>query len=147
MKADFNKFNLIGRLVKDGELISTANGIEYCHIVIVNNSKKKINGEYQKYPNFFDLKIFGKYGESITPYMKKGQQVLATCSVEQSRWEKDGVKRSGYTFYCEDIQLVGSLPGTKASEDVPSENEVPAEEVPAETLSEKAEEKENFDFF
>lgn len=146
MKADLNNFTLLGRLVKDGEMVTTSNGVTYSHFVIVNNSKKKVNGEYQKHPNFFDLKIFGKYGESINPYLKKGQQVIVTCSVEQSRWEKDGQKHSGYTFSCQDVQLVGSLPENK-TEEVHNENDIPKEEVPAENISEPVIDKENFDFF
>lgn len=133
MKAELNTFIFSGHLIKDAEMGTTSNGIKFCSFVVCNNSTKKNNDGYYLYPNFFNLRVFGNYGEKLCPFMKKGQSVICTCSVEQARWEKDGVKKSQLTLICKDVQLIGHNNNKAPAEET---EEIKTEEVPIDKLVE-----------
>ena len=107
IKADLNSFIFIGHLVKDAELVTTANGVKYSKFTVANNSVKKRNDQYEQYTSYFDLKVFGNFAESINKYLVKGQTVAVKASVEQSRWEANGEKRSANAIIVHSIQLIG----------------------------------------
>lgn len=146
IKADLNSFYFIGHLVKDAELVTTANGVTYSKFTIANNSVKKRNGNYEQYTSYFDLKIFGKFAESMNKYLVKGQTVAVTAAVEQSRWEANGEKRSANTILCQKLQLIGNKNVENKTTEVPEANTV---EAPAEVQAESSTlfEKPDFDVF
>ena len=145
IKADLNSFNFIGHLVKDAELVTTANGVIYSKFTVANNSVKKHNDQYEQYTSYFDLKVFGKFAESINKYLVKGQTVAVTAAVEQSRWEANGEKRSANTIICQKLQLIGTK-NVENKTEVPEGNTV---EAPVEVQAESSTlfEKPDFDVF
>lgn len=145
IKADLNSFNFIGHLVKDAELVTTANGVTYSKFTVANNSVKKHNDQYEQYTSYFDLKIFGKFAESMNKYLVKGQAVAVTAAVEQSRWEANGEKRSANSIICQKLQLIGTK-NVENKTEVPEGNTV---EAPVEVQAESSTlfEKPDFDVF
>lgn len=145
LRADLNSFNFIGHLVKDAELVTTANGVTYSKFTVANNSVKKHNDQYKQYTSYFDLKIFGKFAESINKYLVKGQTVAVSATVEQSRWEANGEKRSANTIICQKLQLIGTK-NVENKTEIPEGNTV---EAPVEVQAESSTlfEKPDFDVF
>ncbi len=144
IKADLNSFIFIGHLVKDAELVTTANGVKYSKFTVANNSVKKRNDQYEQYTNYFDLKVFGNFAESINKYLVKGQTVAVKASVEQSRWEANGEKRSANAIIVHSIQLIGGKNTDNNSQDVPELNTL---EVPVEVQAESQSDLPNYDVF
>lgn len=144
IKADLNSFIFIGHLVKDAELVTTANGVKYSKFTVANNSVKKRNDQYEQYTNYFDLKVFGNFAESINKYLVKGQTVAVKASVEQSRWEANGEKRSANAIIVHSIQLIGGKNTDNNSQDVPELNTL---EVPVEVQAESQSDLPNYDLF
>lgn len=144
IKADLNSFIFIGHLVKDAELVTTANGVKYSKFTVANNSVKKRNDQYEQYTNYFDLKVFGNFAESINKYLVKGQTVAVKASVEQSRWEANGEKRSANAIIVHSIQLIGGKNIDNNSQDVPELNTL---EVPVEVQAESQSDLPNYDLF
>lgn len=108
MSEDISSTIMIGRLVKDSELTYTDSGTAICKMSIAVNESVKKNEEWIDEVSFFDLILWGKRGENLTVYLKKGQQVIAEGRLRQNRWESsDGHKRSRVVLNIRKIQLIG----------------------------------------
>jgi single-strand DNA-binding protein len=107
---DISRTFLVGRLVKDAKLEYTQGGDAVVKFIVAVNRRRKRNGEYVDEANFFEVKSFGRQGESIAKYLVKGQQVAVDCQARQDRWEaSDGSKRSRVYFDSYFIQLLGEF--------------------------------------
>lgn len=94
--SDLNSVQLFARVVRDGEIRTTAEGTKILSFSIaVNRSKKDGNGNYVDTGNFFPLALFGDYAVKMQPYLKKGQKIIIEGFLFQNRWtNKDGKTRS-----------------------------------------------------
>jgi len=87
----YNKLILIGHVTRDPEVRATKTGDVMVTGCIAVNRKK--NGEEQAM--FLDFVAFGRIGELIRDYIKKGDACLLEGVLELDRWEdKQGNKRS-----------------------------------------------------
>ncbi|MDD4689050.1 MAG: single-stranded DNA-binding protein [Eubacteriales bacterium] len=88
--SDMNNLSIVGRLTADPELKYTNNGKSVCSFGIANNQKF---GEKENI-SFFNCVAWGKTGETISKYCKKGHRVGLTGQIVQDRWESEGQKKS-----------------------------------------------------
>lgn len=89
-----NTFTVSGNLTRDPEARTTPSGSVVVNGGIAHNERRKVNGEWQDVPQYFDWVAFGKFAESLSR-LKKGQSVVLSGSLGYSTWEaKDGSKRS-----------------------------------------------------
>ena len=113
---DTNDLVIIGRLTKDvgsderdfGYLQS---GTCYAKLSIaVNESKKGQDGNWQDYPNYFEVHVYGKTAENLKPYLTKGQQICVSGTLHQDRWQdkQTGNNLSKVVIKSNNIQLLGS---------------------------------------
>lgn len=105
--ADTNVAIIKGNLVRDAELTYTPGGTAILKGAIANNERFKSGEEWKDYANFFDFTIWGKRGESLEQYLKKGTGVILTGRLHQSRWEQDGNKRSRVELHVSDMSFAG----------------------------------------
>jgi single-strand DNA-binding protein len=105
---DLNAVQLIGRLVKDADLSYVGNETPLLKFSMAVNKSKKVDGKYIDTGHFFNVVMWGKLGESLSKYMLKGKRLAITGSLDQSRWEKDGQKRSAVQVIADSIQLLDS---------------------------------------
>jgi len=105
--ADLNSGSFVGRVVADAKKETYGNSAENVRVdvCICNNAYVK----NEKYPNFFNISLFGKHGENLLPYLKKGQCVSVEYHLKQDRWEKDGKKFSRISIITDDVKLIGSV--------------------------------------
>ncbi len=105
-----NSVNLTGFLSTDCELRATTSGYAVCtfSVCVSDSVKNKQTGEYEDYPNFIDCVLYGKLGESLSPYLNKGSKVSIKGRLHQQRWkDKDTDKsRSRLEVVCESIELM-----------------------------------------
>ena len=105
----FSKAIITGNLTRDPELRTTPNGANVCSFsVAVNRVYRDSNGEQKEDVSFIDCSAWGKSGEIIAQYAKKGSGILVSGRLEQRSWEdKEGQKRSRVEIVVEDFNFVG----------------------------------------
>lgn len=107
----FSKAIITGNLTRDPELRTTPNGASVCSFsVAVNRVYKDTNGEQKEDVSFIDCSAWGKLGEMISQYAKKGSGVLVSGRLDQRSWEDKttGAKRSRVEIVVEDFNFTGS---------------------------------------
>lgn len=89
-----NTVILIGRLTSDPEVRYTDGEKPVC----IASYSVAVNRDYTKDGNrptdFFACKSFGRTGEFVEKYFKKGMKIVINGRLEQERWERDGKSNS-----------------------------------------------------
>lgn len=99
-----NRVEITGNLTRDPQVKLTTNGNTILSFsVAVNERQRNASGEWEDYPNYIDCVMFGNRAESVARYMAKGSKVAVAGKLHQSRWEKDGQRRSRVEVYVDDI--------------------------------------------
>lgn len=108
----FSKAIITGNLTRDPELRTTPNGATVCGFsVAVNRVYKDASGEQKEDVSYIDCSAWGRLGEMINQYAKKGSGVLVSGRLDQRSWEdKNGGKRSRVEIVVEDFNFVGAGP-------------------------------------
>lgn len=99
-----NKVILIGHVGQDPDVRHTAN-----ETVVVNFSlatSHKFKGETQTEWN--RCVAFGKLGEIIGQYVKKGSKIYVEGRLQTRSWEKDGVKQYTTEIVVNEMQMLDS---------------------------------------
>ncbi|MCL2043029.1 MAG: single-stranded DNA-binding protein [Treponema sp.] len=109
---DINHVILIGRLTRDAELKSIASGQTVCKFSIAVNRRRKSGDQWEDEPNFFDIVVWGRQGESLHQYLVKGKMVAVDGELRQDRWQQDGQNRSKVEIVAANLQLLGGNPGS-----------------------------------
>ena len=107
----FSKAIITGNLTRDPELRNTPNGASVCSFsVAVNRTYRDASGEQKEDVSFIDCSAWGKLGEMIAQYAKKGTGVLVSGRLDQRSWEDKttGAKRSRVEIVVEDFNFTGS---------------------------------------
>ena len=128
----FSKAIIAGNITRDPELRSTPNGASVCSFsVAVNRVYRDSNGEQKEEVSFIDCSAWGKLGEMIGQYAKKGSGVLVSGRLSQRSWEdkNGGGKRSRVEIVVEDFNFTGSARdnnnNSSSSRDEDSSSNVP----------------------
>ena len=109
--ADINHVVLVGRLTRDSELKYTAGGQAVCKFSVAVNRRRKNGDQWEDEPNYFDVVVWGRQGESLAQYLVKGKSVGVDGELRQDRWQQDGQNRSKVEIVANNIQLLGGNPG------------------------------------
>lgn len=107
----FSKAIIAGNITRDPELRSTPSGNSVCSFsVAVNRVYRDANGENKEDVSFIDCSAWGKLGEMIANYAKKGTGVLVSGRLSQRTWEdkNGGGKRSRVEIVVEDFNFTGA---------------------------------------
>ena len=107
----FSKAIITGNLTRDPELRSTPNGASVCSFsVAVNRTYRDASGEQKEDVSFIDCSAWGKLGEMISQYAKKGTGVLVSGRLDQRSWEDKttGSKRSRVEIVVEDFNFISA---------------------------------------
>lgn len=133
----FSKAIIAGNLTRDPEMRTTPNGATVCSFsVAVNRVFRDSSGNQQEDVSFIDCVAWGKGGELINQYAKKGTGILVSGRLEQRSFEtKDGQKRSRTEIVMEDFNFLGNTNsggngGTNAAQPAATDGAA-AEEMPA----------------
>ena len=122
-----NKVQLIGRLTKDPELRYTKSNIAVANYTLAINT-----GYGEKVQtDFINITTWGKGGEFVKNYLKKGQAIAIVGRLRSNSYEdKDGNKRYMTEVVTEDIEFVGNK---KQEEKETTESFVPEYQYDIET--------------
>jgi len=106
---DTNVVTIVGRLTKDVELkLNTGLQVGFFTIA-VNRKKRNLDGNITEEASFFDINVYGKYAEAITPMLKKGTHVCVVGNLKQERWRSgtNGENKNRVVITADSIQIFG----------------------------------------
>lgn len=100
-----NKVQLIGRLTKDPDLRYTKSNIAVASYTVAINTGY---GEKQQ-TDFINVTTWGKSGEFVSNYFKKGQAIGIVGRLRSNNYEdSNGNKRYSTEVVTEDIEFIGT---------------------------------------
>jgi len=110
MAKSYNRVINCGNLTRDPELKRVgANGTALCEFSLALNESYKDGDEWKEETSFVDYKCWGKRGEAIAQYLKKGSKVLVEGKIKQERWTtKDDENRSRLVVVVSDFSFMDS---------------------------------------
>ncbi len=125
-----NKVILVGNLGSDGELKVFGDSNSVLNFSVATSEKwtDKQSGEKKEKTEWHRCKLFGKRGESLAQYMKKGTKVAVTGAIETRSYEKDGVKQYTTEIKVLDLELHGG--GAKGATQAPPNADPDALDAP-----------------
>jgi single-strand DNA-binding protein len=110
--SDINMFTCTGRLTKDADRKTISTGTDLVVFDIANNTGY---GDYKK-TIFLTVNMWGKSGQGVFPYLKKGAFVGVAGKLEVQEWsDHDGNKHRKNVINCNSLSLFPS--GNKQEQD------------------------------
>lgn len=105
-----NRVNLSGNLTRDPELRVAQSGTSILSFGVAVNDRvrNRQTGEWEDYPNYVDVTVFGNRAESLSRMLSKGQKVALEGRLRYSSWEdkQSGQKRSKLEVIVDEIDLM-----------------------------------------
>ena len=109
MARGFSKAIIIGNVVRDPETRATTSGSEVTSFSVAVNYNYVMNGEKKEQVSYIEVSAWGKPGNVIAQYAKKGTPIMVSGRLSQRTYEdKTGAKRSAVEIVMEDFNLLGS---------------------------------------
>ncbi|MBM4113562.1 MAG: single-stranded DNA-binding protein, partial [Phycisphaerae bacterium] len=110
--ANFNKVILIGNLTRDVEVRAIAGGQSVSKFgLAVNRKFRTKDNEEREEVTFVDCEAWGRTGEVMSQYLRKGSPVFIEGRLRLDQWEdKEGQKRSQLRVVVENFQFIGARP-------------------------------------
>jgi single-strand DNA-binding protein len=111
--ANLNKVMLIGRLTRDPEERTFANGGKVANFgfAVNNRRKNQTTGQWEDEPVFLDIKAFNreqgrKLADLVMQHMRKGQQFYIEGHLTFEQWtSQEGQKQSKLKIIMDDFQF------------------------------------------
>ena len=103
-----NKAVMMGRLTADPQTrYGQQSGTAISTFSLAVNRRIRRDGEPEA--DFFNCVAFGKFGEFVERYLRKGTKILIECRVENNNWtDQQGTKHYGTRLTCESIEFAES---------------------------------------
>ena len=139
MAKDFNQAIVMGNLTRDPEMRTTPSGQNVTSFsVATNRSWQDQNGEKKDAVEYHNIVAWGKLGELVNSYLKKGRKVLVVGRLQTRNWDaEDGYKRNRTEIVATDINFVGGQGeggGDFSSDEMNQEKPSKKEEAPIDDL-------------
>ena len=105
-----NKVLMIGNLTKDPEVGQTTSGVTACRFSI-GVSRDYANADGTRETDFFNVTVWRNKAENCGKYLKKGNKVAVSGSLQNRTYEgKDGVKRNVTEIIATDVEFLTPRP-------------------------------------
>ncbi|MBP6728908.1 MAG: single-stranded DNA-binding protein [Microthrixaceae bacterium] len=100
-----NEITITGNLVREPELRFTAGGTATCGFGVAVNRRYQQNGEWVDAPtNFFNVTVWGQYGENVAASLSKGDRVLVKGRLDFRKYQnKDGVEVTTHDIIADEV--------------------------------------------
>ena len=128
---NINRVVLTGNLTRDPELRSLPSGMSVCSLRVACNTRRKQGEEWVDKPNYFDVTVWGRQGETAAQYLEKGRPVAIDGRLEWREWDdkETGKKRQSVDIIADSVQFLGSRDGGEGN----GNRFAPQSDVPADT--------------
>ncbi len=100
-----NATTLVGNLTRDPELSFTNSGMAICKFGLAVNRRWQKDGEWEEKVSFFDVLVWGQFGENVAESVEKGNRVIVVGRLDQQSWEdkETGKNRSKVEIVAESV--------------------------------------------
>ena len=100
-----NEITIIGNLTRAPELRFTGGGTATCGFGVAVNRRYQQNGEWVDAPtNFFNVTVWGQYGENVAASLSKGDRVLVKGRLDFRKYQnKDGIEVSTHDIIADEV--------------------------------------------
>lgn len=97
------------RLTRDPELKVLPSGTTICKLGLAwsNSRKDSATGQWEDYPSYINMTVFGNQAEACSKYLAKGRPIVFTARLEYRTWETDAGKRSVHELVADQVQFMG----------------------------------------
>lgn len=110
-----NKAFIIGNLTRDPEVKALPSGTKVASFSIATNRVyKDKEGARQEQVEYHNIVAFGRTGELVGQYLKKGSQAYIEGRIQTRSWDADGGKKYRTEIIAEVVQF-GNRPGAGGS--------------------------------
>ncbi|MFV1959920.1 MAG: single-stranded DNA-binding protein, partial [Planctomycetota bacterium] len=111
--ANLNKVLLIGRLTRDPETrtLTSGSAVVSFGLAVNRTYTRRDSGERVEETCFVDIEAWGRTGETIARYMRRGRQIFIEGRLKFDSWERDGQRRSKLSVVAETFQFLDSQGG------------------------------------
>ena len=100
-----NKLTIIGGIVRDPELRTTATGLSVCTFTVAVNRRRQQEG--QPDADYFRVTAWRALGENCAKYLSKGRKVCVVGPVSLSTYTgNDGKTRANLEVTAEDVEFL-----------------------------------------
>ena len=118
--ASVNKVILVGNLGRDAELRYTPGGNAVLNFTMATTDRwNDPSGEKKERTEWHRIVVWGKRGEAIHDYLKKGRQVYVEGRLQTRSWEKDGRKQYTTEVVAEQVVFLAGAKGQRPADDGP----------------------------
>lgn len=116
-----NKVIMMGRLTRDPEVrYGGASNIAIAKFSIAVDRRRKVDG--QPTADFFNCTAFGKTGEFVEKYIKKGTKILLEGEIQNDNYtNKEGQKVYGFNIIASSIEFAESKNASNGGASAPTE--------------------------
>ena len=105
--SDINRWYGIGRLTRDPELTYTQGGASVTKFSIASSYTYTKDGAKKESTSFFNCVAWGKTGEIIAQYIKKGQRIAIEGRLQQRSWDdQSGNRRTAVEIVVENFNFI-----------------------------------------
>ena len=128
MARGVNKVILIGSLGRDPEVRYMPSGAAVANVRMATNEswRDRQTGEQQERTEWHSVVFFGKLGEIVGEYLRKGSQVYVEGRLQTRKWQdREGNDRYTTEIVASEMQMLGGRGG--GSSNVAYDQEAPAE--------------------
>lgn len=104
-----NSVNISGNLIRDAEIKYIGKNNTPCVEFVIARSHKFKNdkGNTEEQIMFFEVTLFGQFGEKILQYLSKGKKVYVQGELRQEAWEYEGKKYARIKIIANKVFLEG----------------------------------------
>ena len=99
-----NSLHIIGNLVKDPELRTTATGLSVCSFTVAVN-RRKANGNKPEV-DYFNVTAWRERGEVCAKYLSKGKKVSVVGPVSVRAWESNGKHGASLEVTADEVEVL-----------------------------------------
>ena len=100
-----NKIFLIGNLTRDPESSTTNSGISMCRFAIAVN-RPFANADGVRETDFFNITTWRNLADRCAKYVKKGNKVAITGTVQIRNYESNGERRTAIDVIADDVEFL-----------------------------------------
>lgn len=109
MSRGVNKVILLGNLGNDPEVMSSDRGAFTKCTLATSESWKSADGQEQSRTEWHNLVAYGRVGEIMGQYLKKGSKIYVEGSIRTNQWkDKEGQERFSTQIVVREMQMLDS---------------------------------------
>lgn len=102
-----NEIIITGNLTREPELRFTTSGTATCSFGVAQNRRYQQNGEWVDAPtNFFNVTVWGQYGENVASSINKGDRVTVKGRLDFRKYtNKDGIEVTTHDLVADEVSV------------------------------------------